>query len=88
MFTLTIYFIALNEYVEFVLIYRPHPVNITVATFKNNKFSLQYYICWRGMFTSNVHCIPVQDLYSVQCTVLLSSPCCCEKCAFSWILSS
>ncbi len=26
MFTLTIYFIALNVYVEFVLIYRPHPV--------------------------------------------------------------
>jgi hypothetical protein len=27
MFTLTIYFIALNVYVEFVLIYRPHPVD-------------------------------------------------------------
>jgi hypothetical protein len=26
MFTLTIYFIVLNVYVEFVLIYRPHPV--------------------------------------------------------------
>jgi hypothetical protein len=26
MFTLTIHFIALNVYVEFVLIYRPHPV--------------------------------------------------------------
>ncbi len=26
MFTLSIYFIALNVYVEFVLIYRPHPV--------------------------------------------------------------
>jgi hypothetical protein len=26
MFTLIIYFIALNVYVEFVLIYRPHPV--------------------------------------------------------------
>ena len=26
MFTLTIYFIALNVSVEFVLIYRPHPV--------------------------------------------------------------
>jgi hypothetical protein len=26
MFTLTIYFIALYVYVEFVLIYRPHPV--------------------------------------------------------------
>ncbi len=26
MFTLTIYFIALNVYIEFVLIYRPHPV--------------------------------------------------------------
>jgi hypothetical protein len=26
MFILTIYFIALNVYVEFVLIYRPHPV--------------------------------------------------------------
>ncbi len=27
MFTLTIYFIVLNVYVEFVLIYRPHPVD-------------------------------------------------------------
>jgi hypothetical protein len=27
MFTLTIYFIALNVYIEFVLIYRPHPVH-------------------------------------------------------------
>jgi hypothetical protein len=27
MFTLTIYFIALNVSVEFVLIYRPHPVD-------------------------------------------------------------
>ncbi len=26
MFILTIYFIVLNVYVEFVLIYRPHPV--------------------------------------------------------------
>ncbi len=26
MFTLTIYFIALIVYVEFVLLYRPHPV--------------------------------------------------------------
>jgi hypothetical protein len=29
-FTLTIYFIALNVSVEFVLIYRPHPVSINV----------------------------------------------------------
>jgi hypothetical protein len=29
MFTLTIYFIALNVSVEFVLIYRPHPVQGT-----------------------------------------------------------
>ncbi len=28
MFTLTIYFIVLNLFVEFVLIYRPHPVQI------------------------------------------------------------
>ncbi len=28
MFTLTIYFIVLNVYIEFVLIYRPHPVYI------------------------------------------------------------
>jgi hypothetical protein len=28
MFTLTIYFIALYVYVEFVLIYRPHPVSV------------------------------------------------------------
>jgi hypothetical protein len=27
MFTLTIYFVALKVYVEFVLIYRPHPVD-------------------------------------------------------------
>jgi hypothetical protein len=29
MFTLTIYFIVLNVYVEFDLIYRPHPVCIS-----------------------------------------------------------
>ncbi len=28
MFTLSIYFIVLNVYLEFVLIYRPHPVGI------------------------------------------------------------
>jgi hypothetical protein len=32
MFTLTIYFIVLNVYIEFVLIYRPHPVG-TVLIF-------------------------------------------------------
>ncbi len=32
MFTLTIYFIVLNVYGEFVLIYRPHPVYIIQYT--------------------------------------------------------
>jgi hypothetical protein len=38
MFTLTTYFIALNVYVEFVLIYRPHPVQefYTLCTYLTN----------------------------------------------------
>jgi hypothetical protein len=44
MFTLTIYFIALNVYVEFVLIYRPHPV-----------YRLQHmYILYTRMYASNI----------------------------------
>ncbi len=41
MFTLTIYFIVLNVYVEFVLIYRPHPVYALFENYKKscNKFT-------------------------------------------------
>ncbi len=43
MFTLTIYFIAINVYVEFVLIYRPHPVYSTCnwgGTDKNKQLTI------------------------------------------------
>jgi hypothetical protein len=47
MFILTIYFIVLNVYVEFVLIYRPHPVSVrylkTVISKKNFETS------WRSL---------------------------------------
>jgi hypothetical protein len=39
-FTLTIYFIALNVAIRFVLIYRPHPVNVLYCTIRYNDFDL------------------------------------------------
>ncbi len=47
MFTLTIFFIALKVYVEFVLIYRPHPVYLLkwIVIFMRTFLYVVFYIC-------------------------------------------
>jgi hypothetical protein len=48
MFTLTIYFIALNVYVEFVLVYRLHPILVSFPARKRFKIRRQKGIYYHG----------------------------------------
>ncbi len=59
MFTLTIYFIALYVYVEFVLIYRPHPVLWTVY----GVLSILYFSLWYFLFIIQIESYDCPDAY-------------------------
>ncbi len=55
MFTLTIYFIALNVYVEFVLIYRPHPVCSLAVNMNNTEESFFFTVGVLKLLTFSLH---------------------------------
>jgi hypothetical protein len=87
MFTLTIFFIALKVYVEFVLIYRPHPVHCSSLItgevsggtgWRQNRICLPIPCNWGSLnFTSPLSLLPVlyeRTVHGPRCTKL-RNPC-------------